>query len=212
MNPRHSPSEDRLLAYAAGVLSPPEAVVVATHLALRPAPAAWVRRLQAVGGQFLDETAPVALSSQALTRALARIETDAGEVQSPPPLNDMAELPEPLRRYALGPWRWIGPGMRVRDVHAPRDGACRVILLRIDPGRETPRHTHGGVELTCVLTGAYATETDLFEVGDLEEADSTVLHRPRVVSDKPCLCVAALDGEIQLDGWLGRLMQPFVRL
>lgn len=212
MNPRHGPSEDRLLAYAAGVLSPPEAVVVATHLALRPATDAWVRRLQAVGGQFLDETAPVALSSEALTRALARIETDAGEVKSPPPLNDMAELPEPLRRYALGPWRWIGPGMRVRDVHAPRDGACRVILLRIDPGRETPRHTHAGVELTCVLTGAYVTETDRFEVGDLEEADSAVLHRPRVVSDKPCLCVAALDGEIQLDGWLGRLMQPFVRL
>lgn len=212
MIPRHGPSEERLLAYAAGVLSPPQAVVVATHLALRPAADAWVRRLQAVGGQFLEETKPVALSSDALARALARVETDAGEVKRPTPLNDMPELPEPLRRYALGPWRWIGPGMRVRDVHAPRDGDCRVILLRIDPGRETPRHTHGGVELTCVLTGAYATETDRFEVGDLEEADGEVLHRPRVVSDQPCLCVAALDGQIQLDGWLGRLMQPFVRL
>ena len=110
------------------------------------------------------------------------------------------------------PWRWVGPGMRVRDVHAPRDGDCRVILLKIDPGRETPRHTHGGVELTCVLSGAYATETTRFEVGDLEEADESVLHRPRVVSDEPCLCVAALDGQILLDGWLGRLIQPFVRL
>ena len=124
----------------------------------------------------------------------------------------MPELPEPLRRYALGPWRWIGPGIRARDVHAPRDGACRVILLKIDPGRETPRHTHGGVELTCVLSGAYATETERFDVGDLEEADHDVLHQPRVVSDIPCLCVVALDGEIQLDGWLGRLMQPLVRL
>uniref|UniRef100_B0T1C6 Anti-ECFsigma factor, ChrR n=1 Tax=Caulobacter sp. (strain K31) TaxID=366602 RepID=B0T1C6_CAUSK len=212
MSSHRGPSEELLLAYAAGVLSSPEAVVVATHLALRPAADAWVRRLQTVGGEFLETTAPVALSTEALTRTLARIETDAGEVERPRPANDMAELPEPLRRYALGPWRWIGPGMRVRDVHAPRDGKCRVILLRIDPGRETPRHTHGGVELTCVLTGAYATETDRFDVGDLEEADSEVLHRPRVVSDKPCLCAVALDGEIQLDGWLGRLMQPFVRL
>lgn len=208
----HGPSEERLLAYAAGVLSPPEAVVVAAHLALRPANNAWVRRLQAVGGEFLEETVPASLSEDALARAMARIETDGGEVKMPPPLNNMAELPEPLRRYELGPWRWVGPGMRVRDVHAPRDGECRVILLKIDPGRDTPRHTHCGVELTCVLAGAYATETRRFNVGDLEEADSDVLHQPRVVSNEPCLCVAALDGQIQLDGWLGRVLQPFVRL
>ncbi len=207
-----NPSEERLLAYAAGTLSPPEAVVVAAHLALRPANDAWVRRLQSVGGAFLETTRPADLSDGALARAMARIETDSGEARVPPSLNDMTELPEPLRRYALGPWRWIGPGMRVRDVHAPRDGDCRVILLKIDAGRETPRHTHGGVELTCVLSGAYATETERFEVGDLEEADEDVLHRPRVVSDEPCLCVVALDGQIQLDGWLGRLIQPFVRL
>lgn len=212
MNPAHNPSEERLLAYAAGTLSPPEAVVVAAHLALRPANNAWVRQLQAVGGEFLEEAQPSALSQGALARAMARIETDAGEVRTAPPLNDMPELPEPLRNYALGPWRWIGPGIRARDVHAPRDGDCRVILLKIDPGRETPRHTHGGVELTCVLSGAYATETTRFDVGDLEEADEAVLHRPRVVSDEPCLCVVALDGQIQPDGWLGRLIGPFIRL
>lgn len=212
MTPNRAPSEDRLLAYAAGNLSPPEAVVVATHLALRPANDAWVRRLQAVGGELLEEASPVPLTNDALAHALAKIETDAGEAAIQPQPNDMPELPEPLRRYALGPWRWVGPGMRARDVHAPRDGACRVILLKIDPGRETPRHTHGGVELTCVLSGAYATETERFDVGDLEEADPEVLHQPRVVSETPCLCVVALDGEIRLEGWLGRLMQPFVRL
>lgn len=212
MTTRHDPSEERLLAYAAGVLSPPEAVVVAAHLALRPANAAWVGRLQAVGGRLLDDLEPEPMAADALAGVLARVEADGGEARSPAPLNDMTELPEPLRRYALGPWRWLGPGVRVRDVHAPRDGGCRVILLKIDPGRETPRHTHGGVELTCVLTGAYATEADRFEVGDLEEAGPETLHRPRVVSDEPCLCVAALDGQILLDGWLGRLFQPFVRL
>ena len=209
---RHTVSDDRLLAYAAGALSAPETVVVAAHLSMQPQAAAFARLLQAIGGRFLDDIAPAPMGDHALARTLARAEIDAGEAVTPAPLNDMAQLPEPLRRYALGPWRWIGPGARVRDVHAPRDGACRVILLEIQPGRVMPRHTHGGVELTCVIAGAYATETARFNPCDLEEADQDTLHQPRVVSDNACLCVAALDGEILLDGWLGRLIQPFVRL
>lgn len=212
MNASVMPSEELLLSYANGTLSPPEAVVMAAHLSLRPQSRSWVNKLQAVGGEMLDTVAPASLSDDALSRAMSLIECDCNEVQQQPALNDMPELPEPLRRYALGPWRRLGPGIRVRDVHAPRDGDTRVILLKIASGQSTPKHTHGGVELTCVLSGAYATETRRFDVGDLEEADGDVLHQPRVVSDEPCLCVVALDGQIQMDGWMGRLMQPFVRL
>ena len=82
----------------------------------------------------------------------------------------------------------------------------------LQPYERLEQPAQPAVELTCVLTGAYATETERFDVGDLEEADHQTLHQPRVVSEEPCLCVAALDGQIQLDGWLGRLFQPFVRL
>lgn len=207
-----SPSEERLLAYAAGTLSPPEAVVVSACLALRPELDGWVRRLQGVGGIMLDDLPPTPLREDALARALARVGSDTGEVVVEPPLNDMPELPEPLRRYPLGKWRKLGGGVEVRSVHAPRDGDTRVILLKIAPGRATPKHTHGGVELTCVISGAYATENQAYFPGDFEEADQETLHRPRVISDEPCLCVAALDGQIVLDGWFGRLIQPFVRL
>ena len=209
---RHSVSDDRLLAYAAGALSSPEALVVATHLWMRPQAGAFARRLEAVGGRLLEDIPPDPLPADALARVMARAETDAGAVEPALPLNDMPQLPEPLRRHALGPWRWMGPGVRVRDVLGPRDGACRVILLEIQPGRVMPRHTHGGVELTCVLSGAYATDDERFDRGDLEEADQHTLHQPRVISDEACLCVAALDGQILLDGWLGRLIQPFIRL
>lgn len=205
------PSEERLLAYAAGVLSPPESVVVATHLAMRPRTARWVETLQAVGGDLLEAIEPAPVADDLLARTLASL--SAPEPAVPPePANDMTELPAPLRGYALGPWRWIGPDMRVRDVLAPRDGDCRVILLSIGPGRTTPVHTHAGVELTCVISGAYETDEGRFGPGDFEEADGEVHHRPRTVSAEPCLCVVALDGQIRLDGWIGRLLQPFVRL
>lgn len=211
MTARLQPSEERLLAYAAGTLSPPESVVVATHLALRPSTARWVENLQAVGGEVLETIEPAAVADDLLARTLARLSAPEESVR-PEPANDMTELPEPLRRYELGPWRWIGPDMHVRDVHAPRDGECRVILLRIGSGRTTPVHTHPGVELTCVISGAYETDEALFGPGDFEEADGEVHHRPRTVSAEPCLCVVALDGQIRLDGWIGRLLQPFARL
>jgi len=211
MTARLQPSEERLLAYAAGTLSPPESVVVATHLALRPETARWVDSLQAVGGEVLETLEPAALADDLLARTLARLSAP-DDTAPPEPANDMEELPAPLRRYALGPWRWIGPDMHVRDVHAPRDGDCRVILLRIGSGRTTPVHTHAGVELTCVISGAYETDEARFGPGDFEEADGEVHHRPRTVSDEPCLCVVALDGQIRLDGWFGRLLQPLVRL
>lgn len=214
MTARRQPSEERLLAYAAGTLSPPEAVVVAAHLSMRPHTARWVETLQAVGGDVLEAIEPAPVADDLLARTLARL-SSAGESAPPPPpapANDMTELPAPLRGYELGPWRWIGPDMRVRDVLAPRDGDCRVILLSIGPGRTTPVHTHQGVELTCVISGAYETDEGCFGPGDFEEADGEVHHRPRTVSDEPCLCVVALDGQIRLDGWIGRLLQPFVRL
>ncbi|MDP1632368.1 MAG: ChrR family anti-sigma-E factor [Caulobacter sp.] len=212
MTVQHFPNEDTLLAYAAGTLRTPEAVVVATHLALSPTSTAWVRRLQDVGGQVLESLDPAAMAPGALDQALARAEADGGVATAPAPLNDMPELPEPLRRYPLGPWRWIGPDMHVRDVLGPRDGDCRVILLRIGAGRKTPFHTHDGSELTCVISGAYSTEVARFGPGDLEEAGPETRHQPVADADGPCLCVASLEGQIRLPGLLGRILQPIARL
>lgn len=212
MSLRRQPSEERLLAYAAGTLSVPESVVVATHLALRPRTRAWTDLGEAIGGAILEEAEPFALDGQALDATLALLDAPASSDEPAIPEGADASLPAPLRHFPLGPWRWLGPGVHVRDVLGPRDGACRVILLRIAPGQCAPRHTHGGVELTCVINGAYATEDGVFSPGDFEEADPSVTHQPRVVSAEPCLCVAALDGQIMLPGRLGRLLAPFVRL
>ena len=212
MIPAASAQDERLLAYAAGTLRAPEAAVIAAHLSLKPAAGAWVRRLQEVGGDLLADLDPADLDRDALDRALARVEADGGEAATPAPRNDMPELPEALRRHPLGPWRWIGPGIHVREVIGLRDGACRTILLKVDPGRAAPHHAHQGLELTCVLSGAYATDEAEYRPGDIEEADPTVRHTQWVTSDDPCLCVVALEGQLRYGGPLGWLFNRFVRL
>lgn len=206
------PSEETFLAYAAGTLREGPALVVATHLVLSPQSRDWVHKLEAVGGALLDALPPSEISGDALDRIMARIETEFRPDTPPQPDPELPNLPEPLLRYGFGPWQWAGRGTQVRRVLVPEDGACRVIMFKIDPGRKMPQHTHSGLEFTCVVSGSYSDESGRFGPGDFEEADEHTSHRPIVNSDVPCICVVALDGAIKLEGVIGRLLQPFVRI
>ena len=37
-------------------------------------------------------------------------------------------------------------------------------------------------------------------------------HRPVVEEGVECICLVALQGQIQLKSWMGRLIQPFIRI
>lgn len=204
------PSDETLLAYATGRLREGPALVVETHLALCQESRAWVERLSTIGGMLLESLPEVDIGRDALDRVLARI--DAGEDPEIRFPSDEPGLPEPLSRYDVGPWKWAGRGTLVRKVLVPEDGACRVIMFKIDPGRKMPQHTHSGIEFTCVISGSYSDESGRFGPGDFEEADETTSHRPVVDSDVPCICIVALDGKVKLEGVIGRLLQPFVRI
>lgn len=211
MTVRHVPSEDIMLAYAAGMLTQAQALVFETHLALHAPSQALAGVLNEVGGLILERLEPVDLGGDAFSRILARIERP----DEKPAANidaELASFPEPLRRYPMTPWRSAGRGTKIRRVLTPEDSDHRVIMFKIDPGRKMPQHTHSGLELTCVISGSYSDECGRFGPGDFEEADSDLTHRPVVDSDEPCICVVALTGKVKLEGLVGRILQPFVRL
>jgi putative transcriptional regulator len=117
-----------------------------------------------------------------------------------------------LELYGTGRWRWIGPGISWRPVDLPRENGTRAFMLRAKPGARILKHSHSGTELTLVLKGAFRHERGHFRVGDMEEADSRVAHTPVADKDGECICLLAMQGDLYLEGWLGRLMQPFVWL
>lgn len=208
----HNPSDETLFAYASGNLAAAESLVVATHLALAPASRRLVDEIARLGGLLLEDLPPVPMGAHALARALARIE--APQRTAPRVHADPADaaLPAPILEHGLGPWKWAGLGTHVRRVETPEDGGSRAIMFRIEPGRKMPQHTHSGREFTCVISGSYSDESGRYGPGDFEEADEEVSHRPVVDSDVPCICIVALTGAIRLEGALGRMLQPFVRI
>lgn len=214
MSITHHPSDETLALFASGGLDEARSLVVATHLSLCPACRKTVRDFEDVGGAMLDALRPEAMPSHALTQMLAKIETaDSGEKRRelPPPVPAIP-LPAPLGAYAMGPWRWIGRGIEWRRVDVAADDGMRVFMLRAQPGIRLPRHRHKGDEWTCVFQGAFRHDLGRFGPGDFDEADEAVEHHPTVEKGVPCICLVALEGGIAFQGWMGRLLQPFVRI
>jgi putative transcriptional regulator len=206
----HHPSDMTLAAFAAGTLDEGRGLVVATHLASCPACRKAVRSFECVGGVALEDSERAPLASDALQRALAAISSDES-LESAKRGGDRSEWPAPLSSYPLGTWRWIGPGVQWRSVAVPAEQGTRVFMLKAAPGTRIPHHEHVGIEWTCVLQGAFRHQQGLYGAGDFDEADESVEHQPIVEDGIDCICLVALQGQIRFKGWIGRVLQPFIR-
>ncbi len=199
----HHPTDDTLAAYATGALDEARRLIVGMHLSRCAVCAGEVARYEAVGGALLEQAPTIAMKPGALEHALRSI----GKIEA-----GMKDEGDPLSGYTLGPWRWVGPGVRQRSVSVADADDMKVFMLKAAPGTKLPHHKHAGYEWTCVLEGAFEHEFGRYGPGDFDEADQTMEHRPTVSAGEPCICIVALQGNIRLQSRLGRLLQPLIRL
>lgn len=212
MNATHHPSQAVLIDFANGTLDEAGALVVGTHVAICRACDKAVRVYSRVGGLLLEQVEPTAISAAARTATMAKLDESIAVTPKPADTINAEGLPDPLARYELGPWRWVGRGVYWRAVGSKWEDGMRVFMLKAAPGTPLPHHRHQGREWTCVLKGAFRHDLGRYGSGDFDEADETVEHRPFVETGDECICLVALQGQIEMQGWLGRMIQPFVRL
>lgn len=205
----HHPSDDSLAHYAAGNLAAGPRLVIATHLSGCPECRARVRAFEAVGGALIDECALADLPPDGLDRVFARIAAPELHCAKTLPVHH-PELPAPLRHYPIGPWRFVHPGLRWRRVTMPEAPEANVIMLKVGAGQKVPQHTHTGTEYTQVITGSFSDAFGRYRAGDCVEADEDVDHQPVVDLDGECICLAAVEGRLRLDSWVGRMLQPLI--
>jgi putative transcriptional regulator len=217
--PSFHASDDLLMEYAAGSLSEPKAVLVATHLALCPQCRAAVEHYEAIGGALMDGLPGEPLEPAVRDAVLAKL--DEIEPEAPvAPARALLEpvdirLPEPLRGYLGGglddlAWKRRGQVDEVRFL-SQLDGITSR-LLRIKAGTAMPKHTHEGSELTLVLAGGFTDRGEHFLRGDVAAADISVDHRPVADPGEDCYCFAVTDAPLRLTGSLSRFLNPFIRI
>ncbi len=225
--PRQHPSEATLLAHASGSLGTAHRLVVATHAMQCADCHSKICTAERVGGLLLDGLAPTALQPDALQLCLAQ--SEAAEATSrghrparlaaaesrrlPPRVGDVV-LPQVLWDLRPGRLRWLAPGIRHATLLSDERGTLH--FIRVHPNVALPQHTHRGLELTCVLEGAFHDGSgqylvgDVGEVGDEEAEQHGTDHDHLVVADPPgdCVCIMATSRRLRFTGWLARLLQP----
>lgn len=218
--PSFHPPEEMLMAYAAGSMSEPQALLIATHAALCPHCRARVAELEALGGAMMEELEPATLGNASLQSLLARLDEAPPQPESlAPQLAGEAgaidlSVPQPLRGYLSAgltelPWRTVIPGMAEVDIETATPQS-RARLMQVKAGKTMPRHSHHGEELTLVLTGAYCDASGRYARGDVQVADPEVDHQPVAEAGEPCICLVVSDAPVKLTGRVSRLLNPFI--
>lgn len=217
MTIQHHLDDALLMAYAAGSLPEAFGVVVATHIALCDECRARAASFDSVGGALMeqDDDAAQPMGDGALAATLALIDAAPMQDQIRPPIRRDTVFPEPLWSYVGGDldavrWRSVGGGVAQAILPTARGATAR--LLRIPGGVAVPDHGHRGTELTLVLQGSFADETDRFGPGDIEIADQDLTHTPVADPGPDCICLAATDAPLRFKSLLPRLAQPFLRI
>ncbi len=211
---RQHPKNETLAAFAAGQLDEGRSLVVATHLSMCAECRGAVAAFEAVGGEMLNSIEPVAMSDGAAARAMVAIDHEPSPVApaKPAPRPVWQAEQESLLGYDLGPWRWVAPGLHYRAVKTPEAGGTRVFMLKAVPGLKIPAHSHTGTELTCVLKGAFIHDGGRYGPGDCDDADQADAHNPMIDDGEVCVCLVAMQGNVRLTGFFGRMIQPFIRI
>lgn len=212
----HHPSEETLATFMSSSLCEANSLVVATHVAHCPECRSLLRDMAEVGGNLLEKADAASIAPASRAATLAKLDAAPVHVQPQasrrPAPDNMQRAMDLMSLYDHGAWKWVGPGVYHQFLDVPSETGTRVFLLKSAPGTRLPDHRHLGTEWTCVLKGAFRHDHGRFGAGDFDEADESVEHNPYVEEGEECICLVALNGNVEMTGWLGRLIQPLVRI
>lgn len=214
----HHPNDELLLDYSSGAMEEGWSLAIATHLALCPDCRQAVRDMEAIGASLLESLSPSTLSVESTNTLLGRLSEGGEPSDDASSIEEVSQLPpvlpEPLRRYAGGDindiqWQRLGLGA-YQCLIPTEDEQISVRLLRIPAGKPVPAHSHGGLELTLVLCGAFSDATGVYGRGDIQEADETLEHQPHATAGEDCICLAVTDAPLRFSSFAARFVQPFL--
>ncbi len=208
------PADELLAAYSAGSLPLSQALCIAAHLEHCRGCLHELQQLDRVGSELMQQLEPAPAPERLKQDLLERLDS-LEEAPREADIGTDASVPRCLRKFVAGGyenlrWRRVSPGIQSVELCRDSNGA-RVELLKIRPGSAAATHSHSADEYTVILEGSFSDEYGLYRKGDFMVKHEQDRHTPVATLDRECICLAVTEGPILLTGFLGRLLNPFIR-
>lgn len=209
-------SEDVLVDYAAGNLSPAKHMIIACQREIAPSVSERISFQEDVASCLMTGAKSEKLSADFLLNTIANLpKRYDGKNDNVPPSIGLA--PQTLR-IALGhglrdlKWKSLVPGVAVHDVMGNRryENGDRLYLLRAKGGVQMPEHSHQGEEWSLLLTGSYSIGDKTYSRGDIHMEDETETHAPFINEGEDCICLVMTQGPLVMKSLIPKLVQKVV--
>jgi putative transcriptional regulator len=216
--PSFHPDQFLLNEYVAGSAPGAVALALAAHLEWCASCRREVGELAAIGAELFAQLDPVPVADDGLQRVLAHIDGQAADHAASAAQVRRDGLPLPslvaqLVPHGLDALRWTRASGSLRTARLRfGDRQREVALHHIVASGRIPEHGHAGNEYTLVLRGSFSDRQGCYQRGDFIARGPGDVHRPVAAEDGDCLCLAVLDAPVRLTGWLGYVINPFLRL
>lgn len=208
----YHPSDELLMAFAAGQKHDALGIMVACHLETCRECQKRSQVFEQLGAELIEETPEVTLSEGLLSTLLNRLD------ETPKPSTSVPgdpRLPKPLQRFVPGYFDslpWSGLSRNIKEFTLPfGDNQYVAKFYKITAGKKLPIHTHKGNEFTLVLSGQFSDSAGDYKHGDFILADTSTHHQPRAGMNEDCICFAVTDAPLKFTGFFGRMLNPFLR-
>ena len=81
-----------------------------------------------------------------------------------------------VARMADVPWQDAGSGFWMKPVFEDSKAGLRTLLMKVDPGTESPPHAHDELEQIFVLEGDFYDEESTYRTGDFAVRAPGAMH------------------------------------
>lgn len=219
----YHPDENLLVEYATGNLAWGISIGIQAHLQLCVECRQRVTQLNAVGGAFLNTGSSSDVSTDMFDSVWAKIanteipairaELSSAKVEHADPL--LRHLPAVVQKLLPkdSPLNWhrVSSDLSTAFLTSGQN-TFEVAFQRIGRGGKVVEHGHRGMEYTLVLSGSFSDESGIYQVGDFLTRRPGEVHRPTATLDQDCLCLSVVEAPVKLTGWLGWILNPFLRI
>lgn len=134
------------------------------------------------------------------------------QLRSPYKIDGLPELVQKLiRNEGKLKWQFLSPSLKQARLRSGQN-KYEVCLHKIRKGGKVASHDHRGTEITVILDGAFSDENGTYRKGDFLLREPGQKHRPTATQDQDCLCLSVVAAPVKISGFLGKLLNPFMRI